>query len=73
MIDVNHLDDLRLKDIHQITASQADTIRLLQQRNLLHILPKVNQQCMSNKDHDWYLSQYRQSIDGRRGTIENRF
>ena len=43
---------LRLKDIHQITASQADTIRLLQQLKLLPILPKVNQQCMSDKDHD---------------------
>ena len=73
MIDVNHLDDLRLRDIHQITANQADTIRLLQQLNLLHILLKVNQQCVSNKDRDWYLSRYRRSIDGRRGTIENRF
>ena len=47
MIDVNHRYNLRLKHINQITTSQAATERLSQQQNLLAILPKLNQHCIS--------------------------
>ncbi len=64
-IEIDDLDTLTTRKIHQITATQKGTIQFLQKIKLLPLAPTTNEQCGGKNNHAWYLAEYIRLKDGK--------
>ncbi|CAF1003356.1 unnamed protein product, partial [Rotaria sordida] len=62
-IEIDDLDKLTLRKIHELTKTNISTILLLQKLKLLPTLPTKIEQCGQQNNHSWYLAEYNKSID----------
>ncbi|CAF3934387.1 unnamed protein product [Rotaria sordida] len=57
-IEINDLDKLTLRKIHEMTTTKKSTILLLQKLKLLLTPPTTIEQCVQQNNHAWYLAEY---------------
>ena len=64
-IDIDGLDKLISRKIHELTATKKSTILLLQELKLLPTIPTTIEQCGQQNNHAWYLAKYSKSNDDK--------
>ncbi|CAF2948120.1 unnamed protein product [Rotaria sp. Silwood2] len=64
-IEIDDLDKLTSRKIHEMTTTSKSTILLLQKLKLLPTLPTTIEQCGQQNNHAWYFAEYSKSNDGK--------
>ena len=64
-IDIDDLDKLTSRKIHELTATKKSTILFLQEMKLLPTIPTTIERCGQQNNHTWYLAEYSKSNDGK--------
>ncbi|CAF3078073.1 unnamed protein product [Rotaria sp. Silwood2] len=64
-IEIDDLDKLTSRKIHEMTTTSKSTILLLQKLKLLPTLPTTIEQCGQQNNHDWYFAEYSKSNGGK--------